>query len=160
VYEFRHMTAADLPLVNGWIRTPHVAQWWTEDDDADAFDEDVFSEADFNTWIITLNDKPFAFMQDYNPHLYTGHHFFDRPQGSRGIDQIIGVADMISVGHGTAFIRQHVETLFAAGAPCVVTDPHPNNARAIRAYEKSGFSAYDEIISPEWGPSLLMQRMK
>jgi aminoglycoside 6'-N-acetyltransferase len=40
------------------------------------------------------------------------------------------------------------------------TDPHPQNTRAIRAYEKAGFAAYGEIISPGWGPSLLMQCSK
>jgi aminoglycoside 6'-N-acetyltransferase len=159
-YQFRRMTPADLKLVNTWVRQPHVAEWWSEKDDADAFDADVFTEADFNTWIVSLDNHPFAFLQDYNPHLYPDHHFFDRPAGTRGIDQIIGEADMINLGHGTAFIRQHTEALFAAGAPCVVTDPNPKNARAIRAYEKAGFVAFGEVISPEWGPSLLMQRVK
>jgi aminoglycoside 6'-N-acetyltransferase len=46
---------------------------------------------------------------------------------------------LIGRGHGSAFIRAFVEQSFAAGAPRVVTDPNPRNARAIRAYAKAGF---------------------
>ena len=40
----------------------------------------------------------------------------------------------------------------------VVTDPHPTNARAIRAYEKAGFSLYGGPIDSDWGRCLLMAR--
>jgi aminoglycoside 6'-N-acetyltransferase len=162
VYDFRRLAPDDLELVNGWIARPHVAQWWIDGTGgpSEPLDAEIFDEVDFNAWIVSLNGRAFAYMQDYNPHLDPDHHFFDRPQGTRGIDQIIGEADMVDLGHGTAFIRQHTETLFAAGAPCVVTDPNPKNARAIRAYEKAGFVAFGDVISPEWGPSLLMQRLK
>ncbi len=157
-YGFRPMTIDDLTMVNGWIKEPHVAEWWIDADGAsEPFDESDLAEPDFNAWIVSLDSKPFAYIQDYNPHLYPGHHFFDRPEGTRGIDQIIGEPDMVGKGHGPAFIRQHIKRLFDDGAPVVVTDPHPKNARAIRAYGKAGFAAYGEIISPEWGPSLLMQ---
>ena len=34
--------------------------------------------------------------------------------------------------------------LFESGARRVVIDPHPNNGRAIRAYQKAGFAKIDE----------------
>jgi aminoglycoside 6'-N-acetyltransferase len=37
-----------------------------------------------------------------------------------------------------------VADLFGAGAPRVITDPNPRNARAVRAYEKAGFRALDD----------------
>ena len=46
---------------------------------------------------------------------------------------------MLDRGHGSAFIRAHCRRLFAAGAPAIGTDPHPDNKRAIRACEKAGF---------------------
>jgi len=47
--------------------------------------------------------------------------------------------------------------LFDEGAAVVVTDPHPHNARAIRAYEKAGFVRYGETVHPKYGPAVLMQ---
>ncbi len=64
------------------------------------------------------------------------HPFSHLPPGSRGIDQYIGEPGMLDRGHGTAFIRQQCERLLAAGAPAVGTDPHPDNLRARRAYQK------------------------
>ena len=42
--------------------------------------------------------------------------------------------------------------LFEEGAPRVVIDPDPKNLRAIRAYEKAGFRAFDTRLSP-YGPA-------
>jgi aminoglycoside 6'-N-acetyltransferase len=64
---------------------------------------------------------------------------------------------MIGRGHGSAFIRQHADALLADGAASIVTDPHPENARAIRAYEKAGFARHREMeTAGDWGPVLLM----
>jgi aminoglycoside 6'-N-acetyltransferase len=87
------------------------------------------------------------------------HHFACLPPGSRGMDQFIGEPDMIGRGHGSAFIRAHVERLFDRGAPTVGTDPHPDNARAVRAYEKASFAA-GAICETEWGRALLMTRTR
>ena len=92
-------------------------------------------------WIVSHEGRPFAYIQDYGPHDWAMHHFGHLPPGSRGIDQFIGEPDMIGRGHGSAFIRAHVDRLFAEGAPVVGTDPDPSNARAVRAYQKAGFTA-------------------
>ena len=41
--------------------------------------------------------------------------------------------------------------------PRVVIDPDPGNPRAIRAYEKAGFAAFDTRTSI-YGPALMMRR--
>ena len=64
---------------------------------------------------------------------------------------------MIGLGHGSAFIRHFTDQLLTAGTPRVLTDPDPNNARAIRAYEKAGFRSEREVDTPD-GIALLMVR--
>lgn len=78
-----------------------------------------------------------------------------RPDGTRGIDQLIGEPDMVGVGHGSALVRLFVERLLKAGTPRVVTDPDPTNVRAIRAYEKAGFHK-DRLVDTPDGRALLM----
>ena len=158
-YAFRPMQPDDLAMVNGWLDTPEVKRWWIEADGSsgDKLDADYLGEEDTDHWIVSFDSVPFAFMQDYDPHADAGHHFAHLPPGSRGIDQIIGVPEMIGRGHGSAFIRQRCEELMAQGAPMIGTDPHPDNARAIRAYERAGFVA-QTARKTEWGPAPLMVR--
>ena len=64
---------------------------------------------------------------------------------------------MIGRGHGSAFIRQFGDSLLASGIPRIVTDPDPENVRAVRAYAKAGFQSERVIETPD-GPALLMVR--
>ncbi|WP_279482495.1 hypothetical protein [Aureimonas sp. SK2] len=50
-----------------------------------------------------------------------------------------------------------MDALLAAGVPAVGTDPHPDNARAIRAYEKAGFRGR-KVEMMAWGRCVLMER--
>lgn len=167
-YRFRRVEPADLALLARWVRTPAVAEWWIEADGspASSVEEEDLGEEGLALWLVAHErengGEPFAFIQDYDPHIWRdeaggGHHFAHLPPGARGIDQFIGVPDMLGRGHGSAFIRAHCDRLMAAGAPAVGTDPHPANARAIRAYEKAGFALGEECETP-WGRALLMER--
>ena len=109
-------------------------------------------------WIVSHAGRPFAFAQDYDVHGWANHPFAHLSSGSRGIDQFIGEPDMVGRGHGSAFVRAHADRLFAAGAPAVGTDPHPDNRRAVRAYENAGFRVTDGPLNTLWGRALLMER--
>ena len=111
-------------------------------------------------WIVEHRGRAFAYAQDYSPHDWTQHHFSYLPLGSRGIDQYIGEPDLIGRGHGSAFVREHCDRLFAAGAPVIGTDPHPNNGRAVGAYENAGFKIAAGPAETPWGRALLMERWK
>ncbi|YCI06711.1 acetyltransferase (plasmid) [Ensifer sp. D2-11] len=153
-YTFRPAAINDLPLLQTWQSLPHVREWW---DDGKPFDGAELCDTRVTRWIVELNGQPFAYMQDYSVHGWEEHHFGHLPPGSRGIDQYIGVPAMIGGGHGTAFIRQRMHELFAAGAPVIAVDPHPENTRAITVYRKLGFRiAGAERVTP-WGLILPME---
>ena len=153
-YDFRPATWADLELLRRWQREPHVRAWW---DDEDPYADEDVADPRVNRWIVTLGHQPFAYMQDYAVHGWDGHPFDHLPAGSRGIDQFIGLPDMIGRGHGTAFIRQHLRALFDLGVPVVATDPHPGNSRAIRAYERVGFRVAGPARDTDWGRIVPME---
>ncbi|HVZ30018.1 MAG TPA: GNAT family N-acetyltransferase [Asticcacaulis sp.] len=157
-YQFRRMTHADLPLVRAWLETPDAQAWWVDQDGNVTIDPEDLDHPGMRLWIVSLNGVPFAHMQDWDVHAFEGHYFLDRPPGTRGVDQMIGVPEMLGKGHGPAFMRQHIAVLFAEGAPEVVTDPDPANLRAVKAYQKAGFVPYGEHDSPEWGHVLLMSQ--
>ena len=147
------MTLADVQLLARWRRAPHVRDWWGEGEPLTA---GALADARVSRWIASLGGRPFAYIQDYDPHGWDGHHFGHLPPGARGIDQYIGEADLLGRGHGTALIRAHVGALMDRGAPAVATDPHPDNARAIAAYRKVGFRAEGDPQDTPWGRILPM----
>lgn len=155
MYAFRPMTEADLPLVQCWLRTPHVSAWW-RDADRFAFVSGDLSHPDLAQFIVTMDQRPLGYLQCY--HMSEWHiGFGPQPAGTRGLDQFIGEADLVGRGHGSALIRQFAARLLNDGTPRVVVDPDPANARAIRAYEKASFARDREVDTPD-GRSLLMVR--
>lgn len=152
-YHFRKVGADDLPLLRMWQSHRHVIRWWGQDS---AYDADDLADPRVARWIVSHNGAPFAFMQDYAVHGWTDHHFAALPKGARGIDQYIGDPVMIGQGHGTAFIRQRMQALFAGGTPVIATDPHPENERAIAVYKKLGFRVCGPAQETRWGLILPM----
>lgn len=156
LYEFCPLTAADLPCVKNWLNAPHVAQWWHDPVRQFALVSGDLDDPDMEQFIVSAGARPFAYLQCYNLSAWdTG--FGAQPDGARGLDQFIGEADMLGRGHGSAFIRDFAEKLLAGGTPRVVIDPAPENARAIRAYEKAGFRKDRTVATPD-GAALLMVR--
>ena len=154
-YAFHPMTAADLPRVRQWLAQPHVMEWWGDPEQQFALVRDDLDHPAMEQFMVARDGRPFAYLQCYDPGAWPNHGLGALPPHTRGIDQFIGEAAMIGQGHGSAFIRAFVDNLLAAGAPRVVTDPDPANARAIRAYEKAGFRRDRPVQTPD-GPALLM----
>ncbi|HEV2513898.1 MAG TPA: GNAT family N-acetyltransferase [Devosia sp.] len=156
-YGFRPVTRADLPLLAGWLAEPHVAQWWDDPLEGLKSIEGHIDSISVEPFIVELNGKPIGYIQSYDPHLEDGHPYQDQPTGTLGIDQFIGLPELIGKGHGPRLIEAFVELLFDEGAIRVIIDPDPANVAAIRAYEKAGFERFDTRHS-EYGPALMMAR--
>ena len=157
-YQLRRVTASDLPLLRRWRHMAHVIEWWGSPEVEP--EEDKLADRRIAMWLVELAGRPFAFAQDYDPHAWSPHPFSHLPPGARGIDQYIGEPQMLGCGHGAAFVREHCNRLFAADAPVIGTDPHPANTRAIRAYQKAGFSVASEPQETRWGRAILMERWR
>lgn len=140
-----------------WLAEPHLAEWWGDPEESVAEIREAMDSVETEPLIVELAGRPIAYIQSYDPHLEDGHPYRDQPFGTLGIDISIGDPALVGMGHGSAIIRQFVDTLFVEGTPRVVIDPDPANIRAIRAYEKAGFRAFDTRNSV-YGPALMMAR--
>jgi aminoglycoside 6'-N-acetyltransferase len=155
-YAFYEMTREDLPEVRRWLETPEVVRWWGQSDEQYALVSGDLDHPDMEQYIVALGDHRFGYIQCYVLNTWN-HSLGDHPATTRGIDQFIGVPDMIGRGHGSGFVRQFVEYMLNAGTPRVVVDPDPDNRRAVRAYIKAGFQSERLIETPN-GQVLLMAR--
>ena len=138
-----------MPMARRWLETPEVQRWWGDADGQVRLLEEDLEDPRMSCGSSPMRAGPSPTSRTMTRAAWDMHHLGDLPPGSRGIDQFIGEPDMIGRGHGSAFIRAHVDRLFAAGAPAVGTDPDPENARAIRAYEKAGFTAVARSLGME-----------
>ncbi len=155
-FVFRPMSTSDLPLIRQWLETPEVARWWGRADEQYALVSGDLGHPDMDQFIVVLGEQPFAYIQCY-PLSTWNQGFGSQPSATRGIDQFIGEPDMIGCGHGSGFIRQFVDALLGRGIPRVVTDPDPDNIRAVRAYARAGFRSERLVDTPD-GRALLMVR--
>lgn len=158
VYDLRPVTPEDLTLLESWLRQPHALEWWG--DDVLGSLEEIIEAAegvDTEPLIVELDGTPIAYLEIYDPHLEDDHPYQDQPFGTLGLDLTIGDPALIGRGHGTAILQQLSDQLFEEGAPQLIVDPHPDNARAIRAASKAGFREIGHRNSIE-GAVVLMAR--
>src|ERR1700752_5237187 len=143
-YVFRPMSAEDLPVIKRWLEAPHVSEW--RHDPAEQFElvSGDLDHPDMAQFITAADGREFAYLQCYNLSAWDCA-FGAQPDGTRGLDQFIGEADLIGRGPGSAFLCDFADRLLASGTPRVVTDPDPANARAVRSYEKAGFR-HDRLV--------------
>lgn len=136
---------------------PHVREWWGDPVRGLETIGTHLSDSTVDLFVVAYQGLPIGYLQCWDPHGEADHPCRDQPPGTRGIDQFIGEAELVGHGHGSAFIRAFTERTLKAGAPRVITDPNPRNARAIRAYAKAGFRLLDHRLTFS-GEALLMAR--
>lgn len=84
--------------------------------------------------------RPVGYLQFYRVEDPCAEYSFDGHGTTYALDLFIGEPDSWGWGIGTQFIRLLLCYLFEQkGAAWVIIDPHVDNPRAIRAYEKCGF---------------------
>jgi RimJ/RimL family protein N-acetyltransferase len=159
---FRPLTSADLPLLHEWLSRPHVARWWgpapSPAELAADYGPSITGAVPHWSFIALRDGAPIGFIQAYAPAEW--HHegwwLDEHDPGVRGIDQFLADAGQLDQGLGTIMVRAFVaELLRDPTVTRIQTDPAPDNGRAIRCYEKAGFRAAREIVTPD-GPALLM----
>jgi RimJ/RimL family protein N-acetyltransferase len=159
---FRALGRADLPLLQAWLARPHVAAWWGEPPSLAEVEAEYGPLADGATdvrpYVALLDGEPIGYVQSYVA-AGAGDGWWpdERDPGVRGIDQFLADESRLGRGLGTALVRAFVAQLLADPAVTrVQVDPAPDNARAIRCYERAGFRAVGVVETPD-GPALLMR---
>ena len=64
-YAFRPAVRADLPLLRRWLRTPEVLRWWGDAEEQEALLREDFAEPTMVMRIVSFDNRPFAYAQDY-----------------------------------------------------------------------------------------------
>jgi len=150
---FRPLVADDCPLLLEWLRKEHVKQWWDDGDDTlenvvrNYGEPEEGLERFILVWSHESGEKPIGYFQ-----------YYLMPDGSIGIDQMIGEEECINRGLGTKAIQMFVEMIRRERKPTnIILDPSPENKRAIRCYEKAGFKHYETKAGEKEGLAYMMR---
>jgi RimJ/RimL family protein N-acetyltransferase len=163
---FRPLRVTDLPMLHDWLCRPHVSRWWQPTPTLAEVENDFAPMTESGSdstrgHIALLARQPVGFMQCYVV-MGSGDGWWEdeTDPGARGIDQFLADPGRLGQGLGTAMVSAFVDRLFEDPAVTKVqTDPHPDNARAIRCYAKAGFATTGEVDTPD-GPAMLMVRAR
>ena len=159
---FRPVTAADYSLLLGWLRAPHVREWWGDPaEELDQIRGMVEGRDTTRPYIIELAGRPVGYVQawfvDDNRAYAAEHPWIDElPPGTVGVDLSIGDPALLSHGVGSAALAAFTALLRADGHETIVIDPDPTNLRAVRAYAKAGFRPIPALEGRSGG-ALIMQ---
>ena len=144
---FRLMTPADLPLMHEWLSQEFVYAWYEKrpfsvEDVQAKFLPRVTGEQPTRCFFITHDGRPIGYIQTYRMVDYPDYNRqVGMEEDAAGLDLFIGHPDYIHKGLGkhilTRFMDEVVFKMPGITKCCV--GPEPENAVAIRAYEKAGF---------------------
>ncbi len=142
----RDLAESDLPLMYKWLTDDRVLEYYEGRDVR--FTPEMLSEKFLEEIpngfrvIFEYGDMPVGYGQAYllSGELLDEYSYPDDGRVVFATDQFIGEPEYWSRGIGTAFLKLMTEYLRKEkAADVVLLDPHKNNHRAIRAYEKAGF---------------------
>jgi RimJ/RimL family protein N-acetyltransferase len=161
---FRSVRAEDLPMLRRWLEAPHVRDWWGEPDaELDHIRDMIEGRDPTRAFLILLDGVPVGYIQSWRLGDVLGTEWEEAepwvalfPPDTVGVDITLGEETLLSRGIGSAAIRTFIDRLRAEGQKQIIIDPDPTNARAVRAYEKAGFTVIPALAGKTPGV-LLMQ---
>lgn len=157
-YSLRPVTRADLPMLADWLCQPAVAEWWQDPAAQLAGIEEDLDEPAMTLLIVVRDGHPIAYVQHSLAAHWGEAHYdaMDLPAGTVAMDVFSGPA---GIGHGGEWLDAVARDLLRY-APALVIDPDPRNTRAIRAYEKAGFSGDLVVPGHQGQPARMMTRRR
>jgi len=175
----RPLEARDFPELVEWLNTPHVYRWWGvssgpgslggPDTDAatlaqvaEKYRASVDGKDTTHRYVILSDRHPVGMIQWYRLADEPGYALAigESPNGTAGIDLLVGVPGAIGRGIGPRAISTLVDGVVFAEADLhrVIGGPHPDNRASVRAFEKACFAFARDAMVPDEGPERVMAR--
>jgi len=152
-----------------WLTDPRVLEWYEGRDRPHTRQmvlAEYYVEDETTRCIIEWRGQPIGYGQFY-PILQDEREEYGYEAGPEiwGMDQFIGEPELWSQGLGTTLVSMVTAMLFDRGAEIVAMDPQQRNHRALRCYEKAGFTVVRalpgrELHEGKWEDCWLIERRR
>jgi aminoglycoside 6'-N-acetyltransferase len=143
-----------MPLLTRWLSDPRVFEFYMSANDPRseaAVRDEFFAEDYVERFIVQWSGEWIGYLQFYEVEPESREAYgVDKEEPAYGMDQFIGDPRLWDRGIGSALVRQTAEYLVRErGASRVFLDPHVDNGRAVRAYERAGFRKVRVLLEHE-----------
>lgn len=162
----RLLQREDIPLLVRWRSHPEIHEWYGGSPrTAEHFERKYFASTEPVTrCLILLEGRPVGYLQFYE-YIQEWKPFvgLEPTEEAWGIDLYLGEPELLGRGIGSRLLRCVAAWLTTEhGASRVLIDPHVDNIRAVRAYERAGFRKIRILPSYErlrgrWHDAWLME---
>ena len=153
----RSLNKDDFPLLLKWLSDERVLEFYEgrdkkytlndiEKDFTEKWEDEVFRV------IIFYHGKPIGYGQIYKMYdeLYDEYNYPKTSDIVYGMDQFIGEPEYWNKGIGTKYTKMIFDFLKKErNVDAIILDPHQDNLRAIRMYEKAGFRIIEKLPKHE-----------
>jgi len=161
-FSFRSITAMDLELLRAWLEVPHVRRWWQTDwtdPILQGFENGVAVPEEMDACIFEVDGHPVGYIHGYWA-VRDPSRFWQAIEGvtnaTRGIDFLIGEADLVNRKLGRVMIRAFVVRQFEdQSVDRIVAAPGRDNWSANIALKRVGFRDRGRIDRPGVNAMLL-----
>ena len=151
---------AEYERIVQWQNQPHVREWWNPDDPPLSPDEtqrqyEALTRADSTTiaCVFEFEGRAAGYIQFYpwGPYQEEADEMgFPAVEDAWGLDVFVGEPDLIDRGVGSALVDLLSLFLFdECGASRVMFAAAVDNGRALRAYEKAGFTREGRVLDTD-----------
>lgn len=159
-YEFRRVTQADVALLTRWLDAPHARDWCGDMALATILENleverAIRSHGFMSPVIVAKGGLEFGYVQLWGQLEPYEEVFGKHPEGSVGVDVLIGADTFLRKGHGTAVLRFFSDRLLRK-APRVVASLDPENRIAIFTYRSAGFVPHEQLEDDDGAKSWLV----
>lgn len=160
---FEPLAEADFPLLHKWLNLSHIVAHWGGPQSLS--DIEIKYRAKIGSdwqqaYIVSKDGKKFGYIQSYCTAKAPAGCLAGEGERTFGIDQFIGELSCLEQGLGTEMVREFSNwLLLQPHIDKVVTDPSPDNLRAIRCYKKAGFEEV-KLLNTANGKALWMAKTR
>jgi len=146
---------ADLPLLERWLRSPHVVRWWGAQD----LHLTTLGKRPKDTHaVITADGRPVGYLcwQRPLPSELEATGLTELPTDLVDNDILIGEPEFLGRGVGPSALVLLLAKLHGEGVGFAGLGTSTSNRVAIRAFKKAGFRLFKDFEDPESGPCKYM----
>lgn len=173
--KFEPLAIKDLEILHAWFQVPHVKKWYAKGMDFSKKDIEAKYKSRIEgkdavpSYIAYIDQHGVGFIQYYSlsdslPEGVTDykHELFNEfsPSDVAGIDLFIGDENYLGKGYGAKFLNSFLNKIIFPKFKIAVVDPNIENVRAIKVYERVGFTPFSIEKSVHYNEKIQLMILK